>query len=69
MFRQVSHLDWKQHGDVRLRVVRIPAIATAQREHDGRVSVDQALRPGAQRRFAAVPGWLRRILSPRQRRR
>jgi hypothetical protein len=69
MFKQVSHLDWKQHGDVRLRVVRIPATATVRREHDGRVSVDQSPRPGAQRRFAAVPGWLRRMLGPRQRRR
>lgn len=72
MFKRVSNLEWQQREEVRLRVARLRVTARARRDRPGRVSLARSLQPAsavASRRFEAIPGWLRRLLSPGQRRR
>ena len=63
MFRRVSHFDWKQHEDVRLRVARLRAIST-DCDRGNRVSLSRALWRRPSRAFSRVPGiigLLRRV--------
>jgi hypothetical protein len=63
MFRRVSHFEWKQHEDVRLRVARLRAIGTGG-DRGNRVSLSRALWRRPARTFGRVSGirgLLRRI--------
>ena len=53
MFRRVSHFDWKQHEDVRLRVARLRAIG-ADGDRGNRVSLSRALWRRPARTFGRV---------------
>ncbi len=68
MFRRVSHFDWKQREEVRLRVARLRAMG----DRGNRVSLSRALwrRPArAFRRIPGIRGLLRRVfpLGPSER--
>jgi hypothetical protein len=63
MFRRVSHFDWKQREDVRLRVARLRAMS-ADGDRGSRVSLSRALWRRPTRTFSRVPGirgLLRRV--------
>lgn len=55
MFRRVSHFDWKQREDVRLRVARLRAMGT-DNDCGNRVSLSRALWRRPSRTFRRVPG-------------
>jgi hypothetical protein len=68
MFRRVPKSDWKQRGDVRLRVARLQLPMDTDQDRRGPVSLSRALwrRPSrTMRRFPAVSRWLRRLRIPR----
>jgi hypothetical protein len=63
MFRRVSHFDWEQREDVRLRVARLRAISI-DADRGTRVSLSRSLWRRPTRTFSRVPGirgLLRRI--------
>jgi hypothetical protein len=71
MFRRVSHYDWKQREDVRLRVARLRAMSIDDGRED-RVSLSRALwrRPSRTfRRVSGIRGLLRRVFPTRRRER
>jgi hypothetical protein len=55
MFRRVSHFDWKQREDVRLRVARLRAISIDV-DRGTRVSLSRALWRRPTRTLSRVPG-------------
>lgn len=72
MFKRVSHFEWRQREDVRLRVARLRASMRAYPDRDAPVSLSRALwrRPTrTTRHFLAISGLFRRWLVPGLRRR
>lgn len=54
MFRRVSHFDWKQREDVRLKVARLRAMR-AECDRGNRVSLSRALWRRPRRTFSRIP--------------